>query len=60
MKKCHSLAPQGALRPYDKGTQAKTPMETLDLETLELLAILEGELDVDLDFDADEDLEADA
>jgi hypothetical protein len=29
-------------------------METLDLETLELLAILEGELDVDLD-DEDEE-----
>jgi hypothetical protein len=32
-------------------------METLDLETLELLAILEGELDTDLDFDADEILD---
>jgi hypothetical protein len=33
--------------------------EILDLETLELLAALEGELDTDLDFDADEILEDD-
>ena len=54
MKKCHSSAPQGALRPYDKGTQAKTPMETLDLATLALLDALEADLDVDLD-DEDEE-----
>ena len=31
-------------------------METLDLQTLELLAALEADLDVDLDFDADEEV----
>jgi hypothetical protein len=60
MKKCHSPAPQGALRPYDKVTQAKTPMETLSNDILALLDALEADLDVDLDFDADEDLEDDA
>jgi hypothetical protein len=59
MKKCHSSAPQGALRPYDKGTQAKTPMETLDLETLALLDALEADLEVP-DFDADEMLDDEA
>ena len=32
-------------------------METLDLQTLELLAALEADLDADLDFDADDDSE---
>ena len=54
MKKCHSLAPQGAMRPYDRGIQAKAPMETLDLATLALLDALEADLDVDLD-DEDEE-----
>ncbi len=45
---------------YNKGTFNTRHMETLDLQTLELLAALEADLDVDLDFDADEDLEADA
>ena len=43
--------------PYYVHTKRNQMTETLDLATLELLAILEGELDVDLDFDADEDLD---
>jgi hypothetical protein len=47
------------MRPYDKGTQAKTPMETFDLETLALLDALEDDLEVP-DFDADEMLDDEA
>ena len=54
MKTCHKAPRNGAMRPYDKGTQAKTPMETFDLETLALLDALEADLDVDLD-DEDEE-----
>ena len=60
MKKCHSPAPQGALRPYDKGTFNTRPMETLDLATLALLDALEADLDADLEFDADEMLDDEA
>jgi hypothetical protein len=44
---------------YDKGTQAKKTMETLDFATLELLNALEADLEV-LDFDADELLDDEA
>jgi hypothetical protein len=59
MKKCHKGPRSGGMRPYDKGTQAKTPMETLDLETLALLDALEADLEVP-DFDADEMLDDEA
>jgi hypothetical protein len=44
---------------YDKGRQAKKPMETLDFATLALLDALESDLEVP-DFDADELLDDEA
>jgi hypothetical protein len=44
---------------YDKGRQAKKPMETLDFATLALLDALESDLEVP-DFDSDELLDDEA
>ena len=57
LAKWHTAPPQAARPvPIIRGHSTQDQMETLDLQTLELLAALEADLDVDLDFDADEDL----
>ena len=59
MKKCHKVGRGGRPMLYDKGRQAKKPMETLDFATLALLDALESDLEVP-DFDADELLDDEA
>ena len=57
-EKCHKALDFGAQTCHTMCIPNKgNDMETLDLQTLELLAALEADLDADLDFDADDDLD---